>query len=163
MKRKIGRPSDYRPEYCDKIIECGLEGMHVYQMCKEFMCSTQTLYTWAETHPEFFDAFTCARDFSKAVMLERSQELFADKNAQPKLIEMNMRFMTDYVRINGFIAQKDPIKRMELLIEAVDRGERSPETAEKMAAVIERSISAKERVELEPLLKRLEASIEASK
>jgi len=161
MTRKIGRPSDYKPEYCDRIIECGLKGMHVYQMCKEFMCSQQTLYAWASQNEEFLEAFTCARQFAKGVMLDRVDANIENKDAQPKLLEAKATFLTDYVQINGFQEENDPIKQIEMLIKAVDRGERSAKVAEMMCSAIEKRINATERLELEPLLKKLEASIEA--
>lgn len=160
MTRKIGRPSDYKPEYCDKIIELGLQGKHVYQMCKELLVGSATLYRWAEEHEDFREAFTCAREFAKGELLDRVADLSDNKNAQPKLLELKATFLTDYVRINGFAEETDPIKQIEMLIKAVDRGERSAKCAEMMANAIEKRINARERLELEPLLKKLEEAIE---
>lgn len=158
-----GRPTVYKDEFCDKIIELGLAGKHVYQMCKELRVSHETLYRWGRENPEFHEAFTCARQFAKAAMLDRVDELMDNKNAQPKLVELKATFLTDYVMINGFQQEKDPAAQIEMLIKAVDRGERSPRTAEMMANAIEKRIKAREAGELEPLIEKLKEAIEAAK
>lgn len=51
-----GRPTDYKPEYCEKLIEHMTEGLSfeafggVVGVCK------QTLYSWTDKYPAFLDA-----------------------------------------------------------------------------------------------------------
>jgi transposase len=56
-----GRPTDYRPEYCQKLIDfCSLG--RSYEAFAGFLgVSKQTLYTWEKKHPEFLDAKRIAR------------------------------------------------------------------------------------------------------
>lgn len=158
-----GRPTVYKDEYCDKIIELGLAGKHVYQMAKELRVSCETLYEWGRVYPQFSESFTCARQFAKAAMLDRVDQLMDNKNAQPKLVELKATFLTDYVMINGFQEEKNPVAQIEMLIKAVDRGERSPKTAELMANAIEKRLKAQEASELEPLIAKMKEVIEAAK
>lgn len=160
---EVGRPTDYKPEYCDRIKEMGKRGLHVYQIALALECSLESLYRWADKYPEFSEAFTCARAWSKGAMLNRVDECTTNPDAQPKLLEMKATFLTDYVRINGFNQTKDPIKQLELLIEAVNNGERSPRTAEMMANAIEKRIKAEQELELKPLLEKLQQAIAEKK
>lgn len=65
MKKAVGRPTDYRPEYCDKVIEWGKLGKSKTWMAAEIGISKQTLYDWEKAHPEFLDATTCAITMSQ--------------------------------------------------------------------------------------------------
>src|ERR1700721_1643199 len=53
---KIGRPTDYRPEYCDALIAHMREGYSFESFGANVGAHKQTLYTWAEVHPDFADA-----------------------------------------------------------------------------------------------------------
>lgn len=60
-----GRPTDYLPEYCERVIELGREGKSVVQMACELDAHKDTLYEWAKVHQEFSDAFTRAKQWSQ--------------------------------------------------------------------------------------------------
>lgn len=58
-----GRPTDYRPEYCDYVVEfCG-QGYSLTGYAGEIGVARQTISKWCETHPEF----SVACDRAKAV------------------------------------------------------------------------------------------------
>jgi hypothetical protein len=61
-----GRPSEYKPEYCALVLECGEQGMSLAEMAKACGVIRETLHEWAKEHPEFSDAFTRARQASLA-------------------------------------------------------------------------------------------------
>lgn len=62
-----GRPTLYRPEYCEKVIDLGKQGCSVVEMAAEIGVDRNTIERhWPEAHPEFFQAITQARDFSQA-------------------------------------------------------------------------------------------------
>ena len=52
-KHAGGRPTDYRPEYCDDVIEWGKLGKSKAWMCASLDIARTTLDLWIETHPEF--------------------------------------------------------------------------------------------------------------
>lgn len=57
-KNPVGRPSSYRPEYCQKLIEhmrLG-HGFHTFGVTLDPMVSHQTLYDWLDAHQEFLEA-----------------------------------------------------------------------------------------------------------
>ena len=48
-----GRPTDYKPEYCQKLIEHGREGLSFDTFSAVVGVTRQTLYNWLKVHPEF--------------------------------------------------------------------------------------------------------------
>lgn len=61
-----GRPTDYKPEYCDLALSMGSEGCSVVELAVAIGVHRDTVYGWAETIPEFSDAFSRARDACQA-------------------------------------------------------------------------------------------------
>jgi hypothetical protein len=61
-----GRPSDYRPEYCEQVIEFGKLGLSVAQMASRLDTSKQALLRWVEANQEFRNAMEVARSHSQA-------------------------------------------------------------------------------------------------
>jgi hypothetical protein len=57
----MARPSEYKQEYCEQVIEYGKHGKSVAWMAAELGVHKDTLYEWEKVHPEFSDAFTRAR------------------------------------------------------------------------------------------------------
>lgn len=63
----MGRPTDYLPEFCDKVVELGKTGASVVEMAAEIGVARNTLETlWPAAHPDFMEAFTQAKAFSQA-------------------------------------------------------------------------------------------------
>lgn len=61
-----GRPSEYDPAYCERVIELGKEGMSRAEIASELNCSRTTLAAWEAAHPEFLNALQRAKDESLA-------------------------------------------------------------------------------------------------
>jgi len=64
--RPVGRPSEYDPSVCDKVIEWGLQGYSKTQMCRELGISRNCLYEWAKAHTDFNDTLLVAMVNSEA-------------------------------------------------------------------------------------------------
>jgi predicted acylesterase/phospholipase RssA len=61
----VGRPSDYKEEYCDIVMDVGRSGGSVVKMAIACGTTKRTLYTWADNHEEFSHAFNYARQLSQ--------------------------------------------------------------------------------------------------
>lgn len=59
-----GRPSTYKEEYCDTVIECGRDGMGKAEMASQLGISRVTLNDWCEKHPAF--AYAVKRGLDEA-------------------------------------------------------------------------------------------------
>jgi len=57
-----GQPTKYRPEYCERVVELAANGSTLTSLAVELGVMRSTLYLWQETHAEFADACTRARE-----------------------------------------------------------------------------------------------------
>ena len=63
---KVGRPTKYRPEFCDLIIKVGEEGGWLCEMAEACDVVRSTMDEWAANHPEFSEALTRAKQKAQA-------------------------------------------------------------------------------------------------
>ena len=59
------RPTDYRPEFCEMVVEWGKQGKSRTWMATELDVHRDTLYAWEKSHPEFSDALARAKQFEQ--------------------------------------------------------------------------------------------------
>ena len=88
-----GRPSNYRPEYCDRAIEFMGKGYSITALAGELGQSKETIYAWIATHADFSDSITKAKAARLKALEERmlsannggtaATSIFALKNADP--------------------------------------------------------------------------------
>ena len=116
VKRPVGRPSKYKPEYCERIVEmASKDGAGPAEYAAEFNVDRASLYRWAEEHPDFAQAITRAK-INEQAWWERAGKrgLFADKfNALVWKTSVQARFRDDYTeRSQTEITGKDggPVK-----------------------------------------------------
>jgi hypothetical protein len=98
IKRPVGRPSLYKLEYCDKVIELGKEGCSPAEIASHFDVDRETLANWGEAHPEFLAALTRAKVHEQAWWEKAGKSgMIADKfNAQVWSKSVSARFRNDY-------------------------------------------------------------------
>lgn len=68
-----GRPTDYKPEYCEDIINYLSDGKHIIQYAAKIGVAKSTIYEWANNYPEFSDALKKAQAKSTAQWLENAR------------------------------------------------------------------------------------------
>lgn len=65
-KRPAWRPSEYKPEYCETVIDCGRAGKSKIQMAVACgVAKIDTLDNWAAKNAEFLDALNMAMALSQ--------------------------------------------------------------------------------------------------
>jgi hypothetical protein len=90
---KTGRPSLYRPEYCDVAIEIMSKGHSITGLAGHLRVSHETIYQWIGSHADFAEAIKVGRG-ARVLMLENKllttqvgpgvvASIFALKNAAP--------------------------------------------------------------------------------
>jgi hypothetical protein len=79
-KHPGGRPTKYRPEFCDIIIAVGEEGGWKAEMAEACDVVRSTFDLWLDQHPEFSAAYSRAQQKAR-VYFERTARtmMFADK------------------------------------------------------------------------------------
>ena len=86
MSATIGRPTDYRPEYVQKVAELCSQGATDAELADEFGVSVRTLYSWRNRYPEFLLA------------LKTNKEI-ADERVERSLYERATGYERDSVKI----------------------------------------------------------------
>nr|QIO34338.1 hypothetical protein HAP40_22340 [Bradyrhizobium sp. 1(2017)] len=89
----FGRPSEYRPEYCQLVIEKMREGISLGAFAGVIGVSRDTVYRWVREHTDFSDAVSRARAGQQLAWelkllrsrkgAETSASIFALKNIAP--------------------------------------------------------------------------------
>jgi hypothetical protein len=90
---RTGRPTDYRPEYCEAVIDFMAQGYSLTAFAGSIRQSKDAIYDWIKCHSEFSHAVTRARaarvQALEAKLLrsrkgaETSAAIFALRNADP--------------------------------------------------------------------------------
>jgi hypothetical protein len=70
----MARPTEYKQEYCEAVIEAGKQGKSLAWMASEFDVSRECIYEWMRVHPEFSDAMTRARVHSQRWWEDKGQD-----------------------------------------------------------------------------------------
>lgn len=79
-KRKVGRPTKYKPEFCDLVIQVGEEGGWLSEMAEACDVVRSTMDEWAAAQPEFSEALTRAKQKAQAWFERKGRSgLEADK------------------------------------------------------------------------------------
>lgn len=92
-EHKMGRPSEYKPEYCDLVVERMGEGLSLTAFAGSIKVEKQTVYRWMSEHSDFSDAVARGRA-TRVLNLEQkllrarygaqsSAAIFALRNADP--------------------------------------------------------------------------------
>ena len=99
-KRPVGRPSLYRREYCDQIIEMGKSGYSIAMMASALDVDKATIFDWKAKHPEFATALSRAMTHSQAWWEVAGVNGMSvggkDFNALVWKVSMQARFRDDY-------------------------------------------------------------------
>jgi hypothetical protein len=117
-KHPGGRPTDYKPEYCQKIIELGKEGYSRAELALALNICKATLLSWGETHPEFLNALNTSQDYSEAWWIGKSRENSENKNFNAAVFSINMQNRFGWnkkTEVSGSVTLKheDVLKQLE--------------------------------------------------
>ena len=144
-----GRPSKYKPEFCEKIIEVAQRGGSITRMAIEG-CGVEkaTMYDWAEAHPEFSNALTRAREISQLWWEKKAEENVDNPKFNAALWKMNVasRFREEYgetkksLEISG--PNGGPIETKATVIEAKSMDDNVREALRYALQAVDRTTSA---------------------
>lgn len=91
-KFKPGRPSKYRPEYCQKLIDHMSQGYSFESFAGTVFCSKELLHDWANEHPDFIQAKKVALSLCRRKWEEWGVAgMFQGKNFNAVLWIFNMK------------------------------------------------------------------------
>jgi len=61
-----GRPTKYKPEYCDTIVDFMRDGASIVEFAASIGVSRDSVYEWAKNNPAFSDALKTAMELCEA-------------------------------------------------------------------------------------------------
>jgi len=142
---KVGRPTTYKPEYCNVVIEKGKEGCSYAEMAVACGTVRATLDYWKEIHPEFSTALAYARELSQVWWEETGRTNLGkrDFNAQLWLKNVASRFRDDYAerRINELMGKDGGPVQIET--KTIKSAELDDDTLEALELALASAIEAK--------------------
>lgn len=94
----LGRPSLYKPEYCERVVELGKLGYSPMQIAADLDIDRSTLYDWSDKYPEFSTSLKRAKVYEQAWWEKTGMEgLVSGKfNAMVWSKSVAARFREDY-------------------------------------------------------------------
>jgi hypothetical protein len=95
---KVGRPTKYRPEMCERVIELGAQGKSKAQIARDLGIAWSNFQNWMERHPEFQAAIKDAHRLALAHwedIGQRAPDMGRDFNAVAYIFQMKNRFRED--------------------------------------------------------------------
>lgn len=72
---KPGRPSKYKPEFCDIMVDMAEQGKSRVQCAVAIGVHRDTLYEWGEKHEAFSDALKKSRDLAESYWENKINEM----------------------------------------------------------------------------------------
>ena len=95
---KVGRPTDYDPDYCEQVLAWGKLGKSRAWMAAELSVCKQTLVNWENAHPAFLAALSRASVLSQQWWEDAGQVgMVSDKfNNEVWTKSMSCRFPDDW-------------------------------------------------------------------
>ena len=107
-KRPVGRPSTFKPEYCERVQELAKDGLSWVEIAAELGVAYSTLKSWAnEDNPEFLAAWERSKDLSQAWWEKNGRDRTFNAegfSASAYAFHMKNRFRRDYgerVEVSG--------------------------------------------------------------
>lgn len=125
MKKKPrGRPTTYKPEYCQTILKLMTNGHtieHVATKCGGVY--KQTLYEWARDYKDFGDAMQLGKQKAKEYYMEKMQKAIFDKDAHIKenafkwlmAVRFGLREKIETTNLNTNLNTEVDLKQLEAI------------------------------------------------
>jgi len=90
-KNPVGRPTKYKPEFCDAVIDCMRKGASKHEIALELDIHYDTIYEWEKEHKEFSDALKKGLCLSESWWIRQGRINLDSKSFQTVLWYMNMK------------------------------------------------------------------------
>lgn len=84
---KIGRPTDYRPEYCESVVEFGKRGKSMVAFADHVGVDRSTINRWREAQPDFRVALSRAMVAAQAFWEDRLENNLGNREYNARMIE----------------------------------------------------------------------------
>ena len=129
-----GRPTKYKPEFCEQVVELGKQGLSLFQIAARLSISIDAFNEWREKHSEFRLAVTRAKALAQAWWEDAGMSGVQSREFNAKVWEITMR--------NRFSESYRESSRMELSGALTIAGVREDDIARAQAVLLQSSAGA---------------------
>lgn len=146
---RFGRPTDYRPEYCDAIVEDMAKGLSKTAFAASIGVARFTLLEWANRHPDFHDAMKRAE--AARVRALELQMLDADSNAKvvARIFALKNADPEEWRDRQEFYTRHEHVLHPSAILAEIARTD--PDTAKLLASRFGVDVSARDAVDVTPI------------
>jgi len=135
-----GRPSNYREEFCEQIIEKAKQGKNMYRIAADWEVSWDSLNDWTHNYPKFYQAYTRARSIQNADLIEKVVNGMGDPKFNgntAKLVLTHVCRLADQrnLKVQG-IGDGGFAEKGKALFKAIDKGSISADELQKVSNAI---------------------------
>lgn len=104
MPAKMGRPSKYKPEMCDQLIQTFADGHFIGTFCADVGIHKDTFYDWLKKFPDFSEAYKkakCAGDkhYTKLIRLIATGKIRGNVTAAIYLTKCGLKWRDDEMEV----------------------------------------------------------------
>lgn len=123
-KKQLGRPSGYKPEYCERIIELAKKGLFLEEIAEEFEVDFVSMWRWTKTYPEFCNAYSRAKTIllgqhKRKIVDNCGNKFFQSKSLEFLIDQMTRQMKHAAVQVDDFASDKVE-KSVLALLKAVE-------------------------------------------
>lgn len=87
----FGRPTKYKPEYCQLLVEQAALGKRPNQVAADLRIRRETFWEWGKEYPDFSNALALAHQIHECYMEEMAQENMFSKDFNTRIWELIMK------------------------------------------------------------------------
>lgn len=120
----MSRPTEYRPDMCEKVMEWGKLGKSRAWMAAELDVTYQTLLNWERSHAEFFDALARADAYAQAHWEDLGHDNIKDRDFNSSVWSRSMaaRFPNQWREKTAIVGDKNEAPVQITVVTGVIRG-----------------------------------------
>jgi len=152
--KKPGQPTKYKGEYhCKRIQELSAQGYLIINIAEDFDVHTDTIYEWRKVHPEFSVAFTRADQKRSSYYMSLARQNLVNKDFNFNMFRWMTKFVChksqtgETVYVPGMSTAKDELEKIRCTIDAMAKELITPDEAEKVITILDKSARCISNVE----------------
>lgn len=107
-----GRPTDYKKEYCDLLIEHGKQGLSFESFAGVIGQCRSTLYVWTKEHKEFMDAKKLSESYCRLFWEKIGVDYIINRN-DPKGMTENLNNTVWIFNMKNRFGWRDKVETVE--------------------------------------------------
>lgn len=156
---KLGRPTDYKPEYDEEIVKFVSEGMYIYEVCVKWGVSYDAVNEWSHRFPSFRRAYARAKTVQQANFMKVGMKGLHDRNFNANVFNIISTQFLKMAREREMALDFEgntPAEKAASIIDSLKEGKMSADEFSKIMNGIATAVKIQEVTDLDERTKALE-------